>query len=113
MAKIKAKDWSRKSADVRAEMEAAAQAEKPKPVVHQISEARLAEIRADAHSGTNWASKLDPGSACACGAGERTQLAAVAFKGAFGVPTGSCYRHPGGTVHRNPQGTTHPGENGH
>lgn len=77
-----------------------------------ISPERLAEIQADARSGTNWAAEHGYGATCACGAGWRTQEAAVALKGVHGIPTGLCYRHQGGTVQRNPQGTRYPGENG-
>lgn len=115
MAKIKAKDWARKSADVRAEMEAAEQAPKVKaPAVSKsaIGPERVEQIKADARSGRNWAAETAYSAACACGAGWRTQTAAVALKGVHGVPTGLCYRHHGGTVQRRPEGTRYPGENG-
>lgn len=115
MAKIKPKGWARKSADERARLEAAAEAPKAPAAAatkNPISDERLAEIRADARSGRNWAAEAAEGPACACGAGWRTLTAAIALKGVHGVPTGLCYRHRGGTVQRNPQGTTYPGENG-
>lgn len=77
-----------------------------------ISPERLEEIRASAHSGANWASLVDYGPACVCGAGERTYMAGIAFRGEHGVPTRDCSRHQGGTVERKPEGTTYPGENG-
>lgn len=63
-----------------------------------ISPERAAEIAADARSGRNWAEELNYGAACCCGAGDRTQLAAVALKSPHANPTGMCDRHPGGSV---------------
>jgi len=84
----------------------------------QVTDERGAEIAADARSGRNWAeeTKATPvgayGPTCICGAGERLQRAALAFRGLHGVPTGRCPRHPGGTVARKSEGTRYPGENG-
>lgn len=59
----------------------------PKPA---ISPERLAEIQADAHSGSNWASEVEYGPACVCGAFHEgstvTSHNQVIYKGA-------CYRH--------------------
>lgn len=113
MAKVKPKEWARKSAEERARLEAAAEAPKAAPAKKSDIDAdRLAEIRRDAHSGRNWAREADVGAACICGAGMRTFAAASAMMGAHGRPTGTCARHPGGTIHRNPLGTSYPGENG-
>lgn len=74
-----------------------------------LPEERIRQIREDARSGRNWAQEEaeDPGSpsgpygpTCICGAGLRTFLAARAFKGLHGRPTGFCSRHPGGSVVR-------------
>lgn len=59
---------------------------------------RLAQIREDAHSGRNWAQETAYGPACICGAGGRTNQAALALKGVHGRPSGMCARHPGGSV---------------
>lgn len=113
MAKIKPKEWARKSPEARARLEAAADAPKAAPAKKgEISDERLAEIRRDARSGRNWAREAGVGAACICGAGMRTFTAAVAMLGVHGRPSGTCARHPGGTIHRNPLGTRHPGENG-
>lgn len=61
---------------------------------------RLAQIRADARSGRNWAEETAYGPACICGAGLRTRVAALALKGAYGQPKGLCARHPGKSIIR-------------
>lgn len=76
----------------------------------ELSEERLAEIRADARSGRNWARELvkgptgTHGPACTCGAGQRLFDAANALKGVHGIPSGLCDRHPGGSVWAPPAG---------
>ena len=70
----------------------------------ELSEERLAEIRADARSGRNWAAEIPVRPACTCGAGQRLFDAANAFKGAHGQPSGLCDRHPGGSVWSPPPG---------
>lgn len=68
MAKIKPREWARKSAEERARLEAEAEAPKAKPVAKSdIEPARLVEIRADAWRTANWASVVNYGPACSCG----------------------------------------------
>lgn len=68
MAKIKPKEWARKSPEARARLEAAADAPKAKPAVKSdIAPDRLMEIRADAWRSSNWASVVNYGPACSCG----------------------------------------------
>ena len=55
-----------------------------------ISEERLAEIRADARSGRNWASESTYGPACVCGA--FLPGATVTSWGQL-IPKGVCHRH--------------------
>lgn len=66
----------------------------------ELSEERIAEIRADARSGRNWAEEASLGPACICGAGQRSIDAAVALKSPMASPQGMCARHPGGSVWR-------------
>lgn len=70
----------------------------------ELSEERLAEIRADASSGRNWASEIPVRPACTCGGGQRLFDAANALKGVHGIPSGLCDRHPGGSVWSPPAG---------
>lgn len=70
MAKIKPKEWARKSAEERARLEAEAEAPKAKPAAESktsITKARELEIRIDAWTSTNWATKVNYGPACCCG----------------------------------------------
>lgn len=68
MAKIKPKEWARKSAEARARLEAEADAPKAAPAKKgEIDDARLMEIRADAWRASNWASVVNYGPACSCG----------------------------------------------
>lgn len=55
-----------------------------------IDEARVEEIRADAHSGRNWARENSYGPACQCGLNSAASHSQV-----LGVPVkrGVCYRH--------------------
>ena len=69
-----------------------------------ISPERLEEIRADAHSGRNWAHEAGTPPVCTCGAGQRLLEAAHALRGLHGRPSGLCDRHPGGTVWAPPPG---------
>lgn len=72
-----------------------------------IAPDRAAQIAQDARSGANWAQReaADPrspsgsyGPGCICGAGGRTNYAALALKGVHGKPSGMCAKHPGGSV---------------
>lgn len=72
--------------------------------LREEKDARQAQIAADARSGRNWAEEAGTPPACTCGGGERLLLAARAFKGLHGRPSGKCDRHPGGTVLAPPPG---------
>lgn len=68
MAKIKPREWARKSAEERARLEAEAEAPKTKPVAKSdIEPDRVAAIRWDARLSTNWAAVVNYGPACSCG----------------------------------------------
>ena len=62
------------------------------------ADSRGSQIAVDARSGTNWAEEKAYGPACICGAGSRTNYAALALKGVYGQPSGMCALHPGGSV---------------
>ena len=62
------------------------------------ADVRGAQIAADARLGTNWAERVNYGPACICGAGQRTNEAALALKAPLTAPSGMCARHPGGSV---------------
>jgi hypothetical protein len=70
----------------------------------EVSPARAAQIRADAHSGRNWAQEVGTPPACTCGSGQRLFDAANALRGVHGRPSGLCDRHPGGTSWAPPPG---------
>ena len=63
-----------------------------------VSPARAQEIRDQARSGRNWAEEKSAGPGCICGAGQRTNTAALALKGLYAAPSGMCAVHSGGSV---------------
>lgn len=64
----------------------------------QVTDERGAQIAADARSGRNWAEEKGDGPGCICGAGGRTNFAALALKAPLTSPSGMCARHRGGSV---------------